>query len=476
MSTFAKVKLTATAADSAAEVFVINSDLELVDRGIGTVTTEQLPGVYKIKVRAGQATREELVVLKKKSVLKEVGHLQIPSAVPLEQTGQSHEYHQAAVIKESATTGIKLGTGASIFVFARDWNPNEQSRVSGHHPAKGLSLRSTDGTVLVDLEMQSRNDLTHDPWAACNIDVKPGTYLLAVQVTTGEIFEMTLFALPGWRLQVFLLQRGNEKSPRGRFPDLASASIRMTKSATFSLAKFDDRLSEFARLALVDRRQVLTKELNQILEGKFQNPMLGILGGHLILRCPNPDLNLLKVVVENLRNNIFPRHAHPDVEALALAQGDKPRCDFAMPPMLRAGWEIVLEHSLRTPKLIPAGSLGARMAACITDQDPWLVWRDASTNDSWLDDLLPDFRKYLKTTNWHKASSRSASPAKRHTTAVKRGTVKIVDVGKRGAVSVRPMSSRYAIDTRLADLAGSLGLPPATVAELMAKVNRRLPS
>lgn len=485
MSTSGKVQLIARAQDNAAEVFVINSNLDMVARGIGTVTTRQPPGIYKIKVRAGQATKEELVALEKGRVEKSIGHLGIPSAVPLENTGQSHEYHQEAVVRESAKPWLKLGKGASIFVFARDWNPSDRPRSTGHHPATGLTLRSADGAVLVDLKKRSRTNLKADPWAACNIEINPGAYLLAVEVATGEIFEMTLIAVEGWRTQVFLLQRDHEKSPRGRHPDLASASIRMAKSEAFSLSDTDDRFSELARLALVDRRQVLSQQLDGILRYKFQNPMLGILGGHLLLRLPKPDWELLRVVVKNLRTRIFQGRLHPDVEALALEAGLKAQSDFSIPPMLRASWEIMLKHSLKVPKLIPPGSLGARIAASVTNQDPWLVWRGTAGKQNWMDEILPDFEEYL---------SRTAAPAtSRVLGVVKKAVPPRASKGKTNvqyAVVPRILSESHrkqslaleaatkalqavtkpsARRQSLTSLANELGLPPATVAALLAK-------
>mgnify|MGYP001588902701 CR=1 FL=1 len=396
MSTSGKISLIVTSEDQAAELFIINSNLERVARGIGTVSTQQPAGVYKIKVRVGQVAHEELVALEKASVEKHIAQLDIPSAAPLMATGQSHEYHQDAVRKHSVKPWVKAGTGASIFVFARDWNPQGKRPRPGHHPAEGLTLQRINGKMAIDVQRKSRQDLTRDPWAACNVEVSPGPYLLAVRTATGEVFQMSLFAFPSWRVQVFLLQRDNEGSVRGRRPDLASASILMTQSPQFSFQQEDDRLSELARSALVDCRQVLNDQLKQsLLYKKFVNPMLGSIGGHLILRSPQPDMDTLKVVVRNLRAIMGRGMTHPDVEALALASGLAPQGDFSIPPMLRTSWDIVLKHSSVDSRLIPSDSLAARIATRVTNQQPWLIWAEPSTSEGWMDRLLPDFEEYL---------------------------------------------------------------------------------
>ena len=50
------------------------------------------------------------------------------------------------------------------------------------------------------------------------------------------------------------------------------------------------RLTELARQGLIDRRQVLPRDVTEMLWAKWDNPMLGILGGHLLLLNPAPDL------------------------------------------------------------------------------------------------------------------------------------------------------------------------------------------
>ena len=214
MSTSGKVRLTVTARDRAAEIFVIDSKLDRVDRGIGSVITHQPPGVYKLKVRAGQATHEELVVLEKAPVVRVLDHLSIPSAVPLDQTAQSHEYHQEAALRESATPRVRLGDGSSIFIFARDWTPAGRAAGAGHHPAERLELCSAEGAPLVDLQQASAADLERDPWAACRVEVVPGFYRLRVTSDTGSRFESAVMAHRGWQTQVFLLQRRSPISPR----------------------------------------------------------------------------------------------------------------------------------------------------------------------------------------------------------------------------------------------------------------------
>jgi len=431
-------------------------------------------------VRAGQATHEELVVLRKEQVHRVLGHLRIQSAAPFDQTAQSHEYHQAAAHRESRKARVTLGTGASIFLLARDWTSQGAPPHSGHHPAEKLALYSPDRTLLVDFQQASAVDLKGDPWAACRVDLAPGPYRLSVTAGTGDVFEMTVVAQPGWQTQVFLLQRDDSRWGRGRRPDLASASVVMSESQEFLQGGAENRLAELARLALIDGRRVLSEELNQILHKKFDNPMLGIIGGHLLLRQEKLDRKLLRIVVDNLRHGVFNNVPHPDVEALSLALGDAPLCDFGIPPMLRAGWQIVLEHSLKKPALVPAASLGARIATRVTSQDPWLIWRSPvdATHDP-QEDYLGEFREFVQSAaaEVSRALSISKTPRGRGLAAPSPETA-IEKLGGKAleatSATLSALVSSSAIKGKTEDrlarwLAAPLRLPPATVSQLMAQ-------
>jgi hypothetical protein len=368
--------LHARSQDPATELFLVDARQNLVARGRQELTTSQPPGVYTLKLRAGPSTREELILLDR-SMEYPVKPLEFASAVPLEATAQTHEYQQDAAVQHSRKVHVRIGSGASIYVFAREWMPENRKPVRGHHPAEGLGLYSVEGNRLVDFQSQSDVDLNpRDPWAACRVSLDPGLYRLAVRAATGERFEMSITAPPNLYTKVFLLQRESQ-SGRGRRPDLGRASVLMTTSADFQTDSPDSRIAEMARLALMDGRKVYSHEMDQLLSGKYQNPMLGIFGGHLLLLEAQPDLAMLRDVVHNLRRLVG--DSHPDVEALALAAGLDTAQDFAVPPMLRQSWRIVVEHSKKNPRLVPPGSLAAAVATQITQQEPWLIWRRPET-------------------------------------------------------------------------------------------------
>lgn len=373
-----KLTLTVKAEDDSVEVFIIDGRFKVVERGHGPMNVFSLaPGIYTVKVKVGTESRSEHVVLFDKPVKVKFARIEFPSAAPLFDTGKTHEYHIAASENESKKVHVSIGSGSSIFVFVRDWRPNEKPdtpRKINPRPQLGLKLLDATGNVIVDIDKKAKFDPKRDPSAACNVELNPGIYRLALHLLSGSVIEQTVVASPGWQTQVFMLQRNYGKDRSDRRADLSGASILMSKTG-FSAADLDKRLVETARLGLIDTRQVLSeKVINTILMGKFKNPMLGILGAHLLLLNNSVKMDLLHTVVTNLRK-LLGSNQHPDVEALALRLGEKTSFVFEHPPMLRRSWWHVVDATVDKKGLVPLGSTAAAAAERIWGAEPWLQWK-----------------------------------------------------------------------------------------------------
>ncbi len=374
-----QVRLEVRTQDDAAEIYVIDAHFHLAARGLGRSQTFYLdPGVYTVKVRAGSATREEDVILGKgdKELLKEFPALKFASPAPLEDTAKTHEYHMAAASTESRNVRVQAGQGSWIFIFARDWTAPGRPPVSpegSQHPAAGLTLTDARGNLVANFATQSECDLSQDPWAACNVQVNPGLYRLRLELPSGAILEQTVVASPGGQTQLFLLQRAYGPEPNDRRADLPGASVLLARGYGFDPNRPDMRLVELARLGLTNTRQVLPDNVVQeMLYGKFENPMLGIYGAHLLLLRQKVETEHLRTVVVNLRGLVG---THPDVEALALGLGPgESSYVFEVPPMLRRSWSLVLNASVKRPGLVPLDSLAAQVASRLWGGEPWLLW------------------------------------------------------------------------------------------------------
>jgi hypothetical protein len=373
-----KLNLKVETGDESAEVFIIDGRFTVVARGIGLLNTFSLsPGIYTVKVRVGFASREEHVVLLNKSEEVQFSRINFPSPAPLADTGKTHEYHIGAAVRECQQVHVYKGSESSIFVFVRDWTSEEKSAAGGKPNSKphiGLKLLDAQGKVFVDLETESISDGRGDPWAACNVQLNPGIYRLALELASGDVVEQTVVASKGWQTQVFLLQRGYGENCSDRRADLLGASILLSNSG-FNPNDPRKRLVEAARLGLVNTRQVLPEPvISRILNGKFENPMLGIFGAHLLLADKQLKLGLLAIVVANLRR-LLGENKHPDVEALALRLGtSRTSYIFEHPPMLRRSWWQVVGATIDKQGLVPVDSVAAQSAEHIWGEEPWLQW------------------------------------------------------------------------------------------------------
>ena len=392
------VTLTVHTNNPAAEVFLIDPQLQLVARGVGRLSTDQIPGVYKLRVRLGHNSEDRLLLLEHDTTLS-IDAPGFASPAPLQTTTLTHEYHIAAAEAQSARSNHVLGSGSGIFCFVRYFTPPNTPPRTYAHPGRGLAICSVDHQVLVDLETGSVAGGSPDPWAACQIAVDPGPYLLRWQSPQGSI-EQTVIASPDWQTQIFLLRSqapANETTPAGEPADRGfDAGTVLMSRGTFSSGAADLRSTELARIALADERPILGAQLRELLVRKFDNPMQGIFGAHLMLlardRAAAPkreqavpaanvpvdpeepfDQGLFDEVVGNLRRLVGT--GHPDVEALSLECADPAlgtKQVFAIPPMLRRSWSLIVAASNDEPGLLDERLWHQVMARTMTA--PFLSW------------------------------------------------------------------------------------------------------
>jgi hypothetical protein len=351
-----KVRLEVTAADAATELYVIDGDFNLVDRGIGSKVFAVTPGIYKIKARSGIQQEERLVIVRGDEKV-EFGPLPFVSAVPLENTAGTTPEQIEMTRRAVADVDLRLGQGSSIVVLLLG-------------APKKMQLRGMDGSALTDVVPHMQLD--------------PGGYRLAIELPDGRTVEQTLVAAPGWQTRVFLSD------------DLAHTAVSMRSEGTpFDPYDTEARLEEIARQAIGHGRKVLSSELRARIAAENVSPMLGILGMHLLIREAKrnkeareqnpteaiPEVNnigAVQNVIANLRATIG---RHPDVEAIAIGAGvADPAYTFDVPPMLTASWRLLLKASAQQPELIPRGSLGEQVAMRLWGDGAWLQWLDPATD------------------------------------------------------------------------------------------------
>jgi uncharacterized caspase-like protein len=361
--------------DSPTEIFVIDERFGLVDRAAGKLQARLPFGIYKVKTRLGRNVDERIILLDRGVAPVRQEALQIASAAPLPNTTLSHEYQFRAATDAMANVDRNLGTGARLVVMARAWSETGQARVETP-PWEGVTLVTARGKIIADLSEHGQRHSQGDPFAVCSLSVAPGAYFLRQRLQDGRDIEQSVIVPEGWFVHLYLLRLAD--------PDSAGFKARPRVSVIMHRADqsfaFSDRLLttlEVARVAVADERKILNEELEALLLREFDNPVAGVLGGHLLLiekeRDPARDIRILDQVVTKLRALVGSEH--PDVECLSLHCPDeslrrsKP---IRSPPMLQRSWTLLVEASHERRSLIPA-ALWDRVQAN-SSLPPYLVW------------------------------------------------------------------------------------------------------
>jgi len=367
------VPLTAQAADESTEVFITDGRLQRIASGVGRIETEVQPGIYKVRFRAGDTQHDELVEVTSDdpSKLVQGPPVQFQSAVPIENTETSREYHAVPAHNASLTEPLGRGSGSHLFVFARELAERERTM-----PWTGASIRDLDGSLIAELGEGERN---HEyRYGAIHLEVDPGTYCLRVDTRELGTYEMFVTTTAAWQTQVFTVSDDFwVGSQRVRRPSLRTASVLMTRAGQgFDPDSDQLRLTELARQGLESGRNVVRPgDLGTMLWAKYENPMLAIYGAHLMLLQSPINHELMQTVMGNLESLVGPQ---PDVLSLHLRPGapTPPRdLTFSTPPMLRDSWDLISRATRRRIGLVPAGSHTDRIADELIGSRPWLLHR-----------------------------------------------------------------------------------------------------
>ena len=401
MSDRPPVEFDVVAADSGTEIFLIDGTFKLLKKGVGRETFSVPPGIYKIKARSGTAATERMLIVRPGMGPVTLDPVTLISAMPLQHSAKTHEFHMAAARQAAAAPPLAFGSGSQIVIVVRQWTAKDPPRDTPTamlplNPARGLTLRGMSGAVLADVEQLTTVTTTFDPCVAVHLAVNPGAYRLALAYDSERRVEQTLIACSGWQTHVYLLTDNNADVNLAR-ANVVNGAITMRKPSD----GFDPddpmlRLEEIARGALVDNRTILSEAVRSLIVKRDCPPMLALFGAHLLIRerrdakakqemapgekIPDVDNSLqLRTIVDNLRQSVG---AHPDVEAIALGAGNpSPQFVVDAPPLLRESWPLLLKASAQRPELLPSGSFGSRIAERIWGDGAWLLWLDPDTPD-----------------------------------------------------------------------------------------------
>jgi hypothetical protein len=381
----------------ATEITVLDWTGKVCAKAVRRVELSLAPALYKIRYRIGNRIEDQLIEISpgEDNFEVPVPSLPILSAAPLADSEATDEaasarFAQELVIRHSTDT--KSRTSLFIFIAAiadSATNPADLPQ----KPGAGVSVHTFSGEKIGDLE-DAETQMGCCGWT---LAVEPGNYILRVEMPPGRPVEQTLVAVEGWQLQFYtrivksqtpLTTSLTENSTPGASStsdpqfawqlDLGRSGVLLVKDSTYGIQDPDQmKWTAAARQALAAGRSGAAPDkemLDSLLHGKFDNPMLGIYAGHLLAMQENPNLALLREVVDNLTSLLGD---HPDVTALLIPLKD-PRAgsvQYSEPPMLRRSWAMIVSASTPEKDLRPPQSYAARIGGSLWGSSAWLAWR-----------------------------------------------------------------------------------------------------
>jgi hypothetical protein len=292
------------------------------------------------------------------------------SATPLStRAGTKDAYVNGSEVwsKRETRAPIVAGAKESLFIFIRAVSP---TRYKAHSRLfHKMELVGSSGRVITKFTPKELKSDLKKGWSAFHAKMAKGTYYL--RFTGNPTREVPIAVFPRWQTQLFFLHKGETL--------FETLKIFIEKPG-FRPADPETTACDLALNGLQNHQDLLDKKtLDILLHGKFNNPMLGLVGAHILLQRPPTNTGNIIEVLRNL-HWLLPESIDLDALAcLASAKGiaipwQQDRFRFDRPPMLKASLDAVIQASIAAPEVIESSSRIPMIAAHVFADSPWTSW------------------------------------------------------------------------------------------------------
>lgn len=376
------------APDEGTRIEVLDPKLQPIalPHNAGEAKLDVVPGLYVVRFRRGLAITEKLAYVGRDDeevsvTLEENEEPIFATAAPVRQAGEQPSPQQIAAERLSREAPQIIGEASEksghLLLFFR-CDGSSQGRLDSR-----VTLHQENGLELIRVESLAEAN-SDAGWAGLHLSLPSGAYRLRRMLGESSVEQM-LHVRPKWQTQLFAKVLPQEQ---GAAVDFTLLSVLMAQTTSgFDGSRPEGRHAESALRALRERSSISGPMSQYMLDGKFENPLLGVLAALLQLRRTDLDASSLKPVVDNL---YWIMGAVPDVLALGLAlmtrepalrDDELMRTRFcapailSVPPYFSDSWRHIIDASQWDPKLIPVQSLSARAATTLARTMPWFRWR-----------------------------------------------------------------------------------------------------
>jgi hypothetical protein len=379
--------LTVRSPDVGTRIEILDPSLQplALPHDVRTVQVSVDPGVYAVRFRRGVAVTEKLtrVARSEAEVVVTMDESEEPvfaTAAPLQQGSKTDAAQRTAaealsVSKPAAVVTASPDNGRLLIFLRAD------EAVTTRLDA-GLTVHALTGEEVANAEALGQWN-QKDRWAGLHLSLPAGAYRIRRTVNS-VAHEQIVHVRHEWQTQYFAVAVvGGEEVSTFSLISLMMAH----ESQGFDGSRSDGRYIEAAMRALRERSAIPGPMSEQMLYGKFENPILGVLAALLQLRSPVLDPQTMRQVVDNLFWLMGPS---PDVLAIGLAlmtRDQKLREEAAfrqrfcvpqllgVPPYFSESWRHICDATQWDATLMPLDSFSTRAAAALSKGSPWFRWR-----------------------------------------------------------------------------------------------------
>lgn len=380
--------------------------VELLDRRFqrmarvyGDLKKEVPPGIYLIRCEVGGPAAERLLKLTAGQNIKveftEAAINVMPSSAPVLGSISRHEFYSepACALATVQPPHFTFGAGARFVLFGTRLDFATQPDFSRAPPPvnwQGVKLLDHQGRTIASLPgegIRSDEDKLYGRVGLC-MDMSPGGYFLqwpAADMGKDRSALQPIWLPQGWTTFLFASALGDGPTPQR---DTVSIQLARLGMAPMPYDSEVTRMNGAAELALASlrtgRRQLGDAFVQPLLHANFENPMLGLIVGYMLLERSNPDGRLFAEVCKNLRNVLG---SHPDLMVLELLAKKRfnhsliPGFDteFDFPPMLRNGLLSLDDERWKMDTTIKLSATARLARFRLLAEGPWTSFWHTST-------------------------------------------------------------------------------------------------
>jgi len=333
---------------------ILDPELDEVASGTHTLAVDVPPGIYRVEARVPGAVDERLVTVAREGDVPVVDFaLSFDSPAPVRAAKTYSESHADEVrfLSHAIHRKVDGSSLGRLFLVVRTDGSSRQRSPS-------VDVMTSGGGVLARLDGDGFSDL-EEGLCALSVVLPAGTYMLADNDSGLGRRGQVIFVEHGWQTQVFAPWDARDAG-------LARALVSMVpEDRGFEPESDGYEYVEAALDGLARGRVVLTPgEENALLNAKFDNPMLGLIGAYAYLLRGQVDPRRFGLITRNIAR-LLPHSPDAQLLVLLATSRDQERNSpfvFNDPPMFALGTEWLIARAAEDQALIPASSWLAQLS------------------------------------------------------------------------------------------------------------------